>query len=547
MFRSLNLLVTLLMWANILPGGFSPLLLATGRPRAEHQEKNQVAAFVSDGVVALDHGETTEAKRLFERALKTDPKNVTAMTYLGIIADRSGELAEAERQFAAAALAAPSSPEARNNHGAILLKLGRTQKAASEFEVSLRLDANQPGALVNLAQIRYAAGTPEALRAARELFERARRLSPDGETARALIVIALRLHEPASAAAEYPDYVERLTSGPPSVTGPAARSQLGAALLEAGLVKEAAAELAAAVGDDPSNVADIALLARAYHRQQDDASAARTLESALARGIEAPPLYAALAEISEARGEIEKAIPAMRRAIQLDPRNESYRFRYAMLLTDSSAPQAAVIRLREALSDFPDSAKLWFAMGVAQFTDNKYAEAAEAFAHALEREPKMSPALAYLGMMNVDQGRIPEALVYYQKALDADAHSAVNHFLIAEAFTKLPAPDDQQAQRHLNRALELDPGFVQAHLTLGKIYLRTNRFENAGAELEGVVRVDPKQAEAYYQLSRVYTRLKRREDAQKAVARFEQLSNEQKQQSENERREIVRRLADVHY
>jgi cytochrome c-type biogenesis protein CcmH/NrfG len=84
-------------------------------------------------------------------------------------------------------------------------------------------------------------------------------------------------------------------------------------------------------------------------------------------------------------------------------------------------------------------------------------------------------------------------------------------------------------------------------VTLGKIYLRTNRFENAAAELEGVVRLDPKQAEAYYQLSRVYTRLKRREDAQKAAARFEQLSNEQKQQSENERREIVRRLADVHY
>jgi Tfp pilus assembly protein PilF len=547
MLRSPNLLVMLLMLVNIVPGGFSPSVRVTELLGAEHQEKNRAGAFAADGVAALEQGETTEAKRLFHRALKTDPKNVTAMTYLGIIADRAGELAEAERQFASAALAAPSSPEARNNHGAILLKLGRTQKAASEFEVSLRLDPNQPSALVNLAQIRYAAGTPEALHAARELFERARHLSPDGETARALIVIALRLHEAAAAVAAYPDYSERLSTAPPSVAGPAARSQLGAALLEAGLAKEAAAELAGAVGGDPSNAADVALLARAYHQQQDDTSAARTLESALARGIEAAPLYTALAEIYEARGEIEKAIPAMRQAIQLDPGKESYRFRYAMLLTDSSAPQAAVIRLREALSDFPDSAKLWFAMGVAQFTDNKTDAAVEAFTRALEHEPKMSPALAYLGMLRVDQGRIPDALDYYQKALDADEHSAVNHFLIAEAFTKLPEPDDAQAQRHLNRALELDPGFVQAHVALGKIYLRTNRFENAAAELEGVVRLDPKQAEAYYQLSRVYTRLKRREDAQKAAARFEHLSNEQKQQSENERREIVRRLADVHY
>ena len=59
--------------------------------------------------------------------------------------------------------------------------------------------------------------------------------------------------------------------------------------------------------------------------------------------------------------------------------------------------------------------------------------------------------------------------------------------------------------------------------------------------------MDPTLAETYYQLSRVYTRLKRREDAQAAAARFEQLSNEQKEQSENERRKIVRRLADVRY
>jgi Tfp pilus assembly protein PilF len=547
MLRSLDLLVIPLMLTNMLAGDLSPSTLATDLSGAEQHDKKQAAAFVSDGAVALEHGETAVAKELFQRALKTDPRNVTAMTYLGIIADRAGELAEAERQFAGAAFAAPSSPEARNNHGAILLKLGRAQRAASEFEVSLRLDPNQPGALVNLAQIRYSAGTLGALRAARELFERAHRLSPDPETARALIVIALRLHEPAAAAASYPDYAKRLMSAPPSVAGPAARSQLGAALLEAGLAKEATAELAGAVSGDPSNVSDIALLARAYHQQQDDASAGQTLESALARGIEDAPLYTALAEIYEARGEIEKAIPAMRRAIQLDAGKESYRFRYAMLLTDSSAPQAAVIRLREALADFPDSAKLWFAMGVAQFTDQKNDAAVQAFTCALEREPKMSPALAYLGMIRVDEGRIPDAIAYYQKALGADEHSAVNHFLIAEAFTKLTAPNDTQTQRHLNRALELDPGFVQAHLELGKLFLRTSRFEDAAAELEGVVRADPKQAEAYYQLSRVYTRLKRRVDAQKAAAQFEQLSNEQKQQSEDERREIVRRLASVHY
>ena len=547
MFRSLKFLVIPLMLAVTLTCGLPRSARALNPPSNGPEDEENAAKLVAGGAAALERGETAAAKGFFRRALAMDPKNITARTYLGIIADRAGKLAEAERQFAAAAAAAPSSPEVRNNHGAILLKLGHKQKAAAEFEASLRLDPKQPAALVNLAQIRYATGSAEGLRAAQELFERARSLAPDAETARALIVIALRLHEPAKAAAEFPDYFARLGGAPESVAAPAARAELGAALLEAGLAKEATSELDAAVKADPSNVNEIVLLARAYHEHKDDESAGRTLESALETGLQAAPLFAVLAEIYEASGQVEKAIPAMRRAIQLDSKSEAYRFRYAMLLTSANAPQAAIIRLREALDDFPGSSKLWFAMGVAQFTDTKFEEAVTAFSRALERDPKMSPAFAYLGMIRDDQGRTPDAVAYYQKAIAIEERSAVNHYLVAEAFTKLTPPDDEQAQEHLKRALELDAGFLQAHLALGKLCLRTSRFQDAAVELENVVRADPRLAEAYYQLSRVYTRLKRREDAQTAAARFEQLSNEQKQQSENERREIVRRLADVRY
>ena len=547
MFSSLKFLMAPFMLAVTLTCGLRPSARPPNLPDNGPGDEERAAKMVAGGAAALERGETTTAKSFFRRALAMDPKNITARTYLGIIADRAGELAEAERQFAAAAAAAPSSPEVRNNHGAILLKLGRKQEAAAEFKASLRLDPRQPAALVNLAQIRFAAGSLQGLREAQELFERARAIAPDAETARALIVIALRLHESAKAAAEFPDYSARLGGAPESVAAPPARAELGAALLEAGLAKEAAGELDAAVQADPSSVNEIVLLARAYHEQKNDEAAGRALESALARGVEAAPLFTALAEIYEVSGQIEKAIPAMRRAIQLDPTSEALRFRYAMLLTSANAPQAAVIRLREALDEFPGSSKLWFAMGVAQFTDNKNKDAANAFSRALERDPKMSPALAYLGMICDDEGRILDAVAYYQKAIAAEESSAVNHYLIAETFSKFTSADDDHAQEHLKRALELDPGFLQAHLALGKLYLRADRFQDAAGELEGVVRADPKLAEAYYHLSRVYTRLKRREDAQTAAGKFEQLSNDQKQQSENERREIVRRLANVRY
>lgn len=508
---------------------------------------DRASALVEEGAAALERGDRLTAKKLLRSALTIDPTNVVARTYLGIIADQAGQLGEAEHQFAAAATAAPSSPEARNNHGAILLKLGRKKEAAEEFEASLRLNSNQGGALVNLGQIRFDVGTPQSLREAETLFERAHALAPDAEVARALIVVALRLHQPQHAEKVFPEYTALLSKASESVRSSKARAEVGSALLESGLTKQAVVELDAAVNGDPSNVKNIALLARAYQQQKDLQGAGRTLESALARGVQAAPIYAALAEVYEVTGHVENAIPAMRRATQLDPKNEAYRFRYAMLLNDTLAPQAAVIRLQEALSEFPNSSRLWFAMGLAQFQDNKNEAASKAFLHALALDPQMSPAFAYLGMIDVDLGKISEAIDQYQKALAIDERSAVNHYLIAEAWTKLTPPENGRTEEHLRRALVLDPQFQQARLALGKLYFRTNRLPDAVAELEAVVKADPKLAEAYYQLGRVYMRLKRKEDAQAAMTRFEQLNSTEKEQSENQRRDIVRRLADVRF
>src|SRR6185503_8789715 len=119
------------------------------------------------------------------------------------IADQAGDLKEAEQHFAAAVKADPNSASARNNYGAILMRTGRSKLAAVEFEQSLKLDPDQPNALVNLAQIRFA---EDDLRTSAELFKRALTIKADVEVARALMVIALRLKDPAAASTYYQSY-----------------------------------------------------------------------------------------------------------------------------------------------------------------------------------------------------------------------------------------------------------------------------------------------------------------------------------------------------
>jgi len=410
---------------------------------------------------------------------------------------------------------------------------------------SLQIDGNQANASINLAQIRLSSGTPNDLREALKLFERAYALDTDLETARALVVVSLRLNDKEAASRNFKIYSDCLSLATSRSTAAAARAELGGALIEAGLFREAITELTAAVNAEPSNATAVLRLARANLALNDIPSAGRTLESAVSRGLETAAIYALLAQVYEKSGHIENAIPAMRLAIQHDPQSEKYRFAYGILLIDALAPEAAVIRLKEATELFPNSAHLTLALGLAHFKAGRNDEAARLFRRAIELEPKFSTAFAYLGMTYLEIGQYEDAVKAYEQALVFNENSGVVDYLIADAYLRHGSGDSALVEEHLIRAVKLDPSFAPARLALGKLYFRSNRLTEAVPELQKAISIDSNLAEAYYQLGRLYARLKRTSEAEAMLASFKRLSDSQKEQEQKDRKEIVRRLADV--
>ena len=274
-------------------------------------------------------------------------------------------------------------------------------------------------------------------------------------------------------------------------------------------------------------------------------AAGRTLESAVASGLDDAKIYAALAEVYDADGHYENAIPAMRLAVQRDPKNEVYLFRYGLLLTDSHAPRAGIIRLEEALEQFPNSARLWLALGIAQFTYGQNAEAENSFKRSLALDAKLVPALAYLGVTYAERSQYEKAIGFYEQAIGLNPQLATLHYLVADTILKSSDGDTTRAEKYLKRAIELDPKLAAAYLAWARIYIRTNRYSEAAPLLERAASLQPDLLEAHYQLSRVLVKLKRTDEANRELEIFKQLS--EKQQSRNESREIVRRLANVRF
>lgn len=512
---------------------------------SQRTKKNQTGA-TARGIEAFNRGETDIARKQFELALKSNPKDAAAHQFLGILDDAANDLKSAEIHFRAAARITSQSPSARNNYGAILLKLKRPVEAAREFEASLKLDAKQTNALVNLAQIRFNENTPNGLQSAFDLFERAAVLSEDAAIERSLVVIALRLKNKTAVAKYYPIYKARLAELTVQADAKS-RAELGGALYEAGLLDEAATELKAALVADASDADAIVLLGKVYLKQNDLKSAGILLETAVARNQATGAIYSLLAVVYEKSGHYENAIPAMRLAIDAQPDSEDFRFQYGLILADANAPAAAMIRLDEALKTFPNSPRLWLARGIAQIKDNKSSDAAQSINRAIALDAKFAQAYAYLGLAKMQIGDYDEAIKSYEKALAADANLGVVHQLIADALLEKTDADHARIEAELKKAIALAPDYAPSKLTLGRLYVRTERWTEAAATLSEVVRRRPDAAEAYYQLGRVYTRLKMKKEAAEALAKFKELSESQKTKSDSDLREAVKRLADVRF
>jgi tetratricopeptide (TPR) repeat protein len=237
--------------------------------------------------------------------------------------------------------------------------------------------------------------------------------------------------------------------------------------------------------------------------------------------------------------QFDAALIAFKSAVECDPKLiEAYLAlgeAYIHLRNETEALRAYT----QALNVAPrNTAALRGAAAIYLRNDNN--EKAAALLETLAAiEPKDAQARVDLAAACAATGKRDKAEAEFKAALGLSADNASALTGLGNLYQKEGGVD--RAVPLLLRAVKVAPNAFEPRFVLGSIYNRQGRFAEARTELEAALRLGGAQsAEVYYQLARAYGSLGLTDERRTMLARFSELTDKSRADSENQR--TVKRL-----
>lgn len=203
------------------------------------------------------------------------------------------------------------------------------------------------------------------------------------------------------------------------------------------------------------------------------------------------------------------AAVAWKKSEAIAPLDPQLKFSLAMAYIGMQKPDWARPVLESLAAGEPKQALYPYWLGRLDYDGHRYPEAIGHFKHAVELDPRMARAYDNLGLCYYYQNQNDLAVENYRKAiaLDGDAPypSPWPYLNLGVALQFLSQFAD--AETNLRRALQIDPNFAQAHFQLGLVLEQTDKPEAAIEELREAAKLDAGYAEPHMAMARIYRRL----------------------------------------
>ena len=235
-------------------------------------------------------------------------------------------------------------------------------------------------------------------------------------------------------------------------------------------------------------------------------------------------LWVVKGECLRATGRPEDALTCYSRALEIGPEGA---FTEARILHVAGLALCSIHEYEQAVGCLvrstgldPSNAEAWKTLGIALRHGGAFDRAIAAQNHALCLQPNDADALAQLGFIHYQMGRIREALEHFDQALRFvhELPEAARPILAVDLLqAKADALEDSghvdEALACIETAVQTYPDSPTAWAYHGRLLLNLERFAEAFTSLERSTRLDPTSAGAWQNKALSLKRLERHEDA----------------------------------
>jgi tetratricopeptide (TPR) repeat protein/energy-coupling factor transporter ATP-binding protein EcfA2 len=215
--------------------------------------------------------------------------------------------------------------------------------------------------------------------------------------------------------------------------------------------------------------------------------------AALRKAVELDPKnvygYGNLGRALSEKGKYDEAIPILRKAIELDPKNVYAHNNLSFALNGEGQYDEAIPILRKAIELDPKNVYAYNNLGWALNGKGQYDEAIPILRKAIELDPKSARAYQDLGWALNGKGQYDEAIPILRKAIELDPKFVPTYNKLGWALNGKGQYDE--AIPILRKAIEFYPKDANAHSNLGDALAGKGQMDEAIAEYRAAIQLKP--------------------------------------------------------
>lgn len=383
--------------------------------------------------------------------------------------------------------------EAQTLLGDMHLARSRITRAESAYSAAVKLDPRAASALVGLGDALYASG-----RYAEALARYEAGMQADDENVMAKLGVAktkLRLERTEEAT----ELLKKLRKEhPDNMLVAFWHGQVLQAVGDKEGAEKAYRDATRLSDGGPEVVEAYVALATILGQKGKPEEGQRLLDEAREKLPDSPAIPKALGDLALAQGRHEEALSEFSRALSMDPQDVSIRFRLAVTYRRDRQFEKSEQLFNEVAAADKEFPGLALERGLLFEASGRSEEALKAYEGALAKAPDDLDLMLRVGCAKATAGRDKEAEDLLKKVLSKRPHSAeTNHCLGRALLTK--AGSIAEAERYLERAVNLDPHRSEYHLYVGWAANEAGHLGKAEAALKRALELDQASADAFWQ------------------------------------------------